>query len=63
MLDHNTRIIVFGENGAQARAVAASLAKNAFANVTFFDGTVDQLRRELHAANRVCGGGIFDRQQ
>ena len=62
MLDHNTRIIVFGESGAQARAVAASLAKNAFDNVTFFDGTVDQLRRELHAANRVCGGAVFDRE-
>src|SRR5439155_6241007 len=51
MLDHNTRIIVFGENGTEARDVAASLAKNAFANVTFFGGSIDQLRVSLHAAN------------
>jgi len=41
MEDHNTRLIVFGKDGEQARAVAASIAGNAFANVTFFDGTAD----------------------
>src|SRR5712691_936096 len=41
--DHNTRIVVFGNNGAQARAVAASLASNAFANVTYFDGTFNDV--------------------
>ena len=39
MEDHNTRIVVFGADGAQARAVVASLANNAFDNVTFFDGS------------------------
>jgi rhodanese-related sulfurtransferase len=43
MNDHNTRIIVFGGNGEQARAVATELAKNAFHNVAFFDGTFGQL--------------------
>ena len=41
--DHNTRIIVFGADGEQARAVATELAKNAFHNVTFFDGSLDDL--------------------
>ena len=40
MQDHNTRIIVFGADGKQARALAAELAKSAFHNVTFFDGDV-----------------------
>ena len=62
MLDHNTRIIVFGENGTEARDVAASLAKNAFANVTFFGGSIDQLRVSLHAANHTCPGLVFTRE-
>ncbi|PYQ48904.1 MAG: hypothetical protein DMF59_14775, partial [Acidobacteria bacterium] len=43
MEDHNTRLIVFGKDGDQARAVAASIASNAFANVTFFDGKADDV--------------------
>jgi Na+-transporting methylmalonyl-CoA/oxaloacetate decarboxylase beta subunit len=43
MEDHNTRIIVFGSDGAQARAVATSLANNAFANVTFVAGSATDL--------------------
>jgi rhodanese-related sulfurtransferase len=44
MNDHNTRIVVFGADGAQARAVAEEIAKNAFHNVSFFDGTIAELR-------------------
>jgi hypothetical protein len=47
MEDHNTRIVVFGQDGAQARAVADEIAKNAFHNVTFFDQPFDQLRAAL----------------
>jgi rhodanese-related sulfurtransferase len=43
MEDHNTRIIVFGSDDAQARAVTAELAKNAFHNVAYFSGTLDDL--------------------
>ena len=43
MEDHNTRLIVFGNDGEQARAVAASIASNAFANVTFFDGKAGEV--------------------
>ena len=43
MEDHNTRLIVIGKDGEQARSVAASIASNAFANVTFFDGKIDDV--------------------
>jgi len=44
MDDHNTRLIVFGRDGAQAREVAESIAHNAFHNVTFFDGLLEEFR-------------------
>ena len=44
MEDHNTRIIVFGRDGAQARAVTEAIAKEAFHNVSFFGGSFDELR-------------------
>jgi rhodanese-related sulfurtransferase len=43
MEDHNTRIIVFGADTAQARAVTTELAKNAFHNVAYYAGTLDDL--------------------
>jgi rhodanese-related sulfurtransferase len=43
MEDHDTRIVVFGTNAQEAREVATELAKNAFHNVTFFDGTLADL--------------------
>lgn len=49
MEDHNTRIVVFGSNAAEARATASEIAKNAFHNVAFFAGTF----REVEA--------LFDR--
>jgi rhodanese-related sulfurtransferase len=48
MADHNTRIFVVGDSGAQARAVAEAIARDAFHNVAFFDGSiVDLTRRPL----------------
>lgn len=47
MQDHNTRIIVFGADGEQARTVAAEIAKSAFHNVSFFDGTLEELMQGL----------------
>ena len=44
MEDHNTRIICFGETGSQAKALADEISKNAFHNVTFFDGTAEAFR-------------------
>src|SRR6266545_1408281 len=43
MEDHNTRIIVFGRDGTQARAVTEAIAKEAFHNVSFFGGTFTEL--------------------
>jgi rhodanese-related sulfurtransferase len=42
--DHNTRIIVFGKDGEQARTVADAIAKNAFHNVAFYAGSLDTLK-------------------
>lgn len=39
MNDHNTRIVVFGSEGDQARHVAEAIAREAFHNVAFFDGS------------------------
>ena len=44
MEDHNTRIIVFGRDGADARAVAEAVAKNAFHNVAYYAGSFDTLK-------------------
>jgi len=46
MEDHNTRIIVFGRDGAQARALTEAIAKEAFHNVSYFGGSFDELRAE-----------------
>jgi rhodanese-related sulfurtransferase len=44
MEDHNTRIIVFGKDAAQARAAAEEIAKNAFHNVSFYAGSLTDLK-------------------
>jgi hypothetical protein len=44
MEDHNTRIIVIGVDGASARHVAEAIAREAFHNVSFFGGTLDEAR-------------------
>jgi len=46
--DHNTRLIVFGADGEQARPVAEALAREAFHNVTYFDGSLDSLQAALN---------------
>ena len=44
MEDHNTRIVVFGKDAAQARAAAEEIAKNAFQNVSFYAGALSDLK-------------------
>jgi rhodanese-related sulfurtransferase len=44
MEDHNTRIIVFGRDEAQAKAVAEAIAREAFHNVSYFAGSLEQLQ-------------------
>jgi hypothetical protein len=43
MTDHNTRIIIFGSNGNEAREVAKAITAEAFQNVAYFDGSFEQL--------------------
>lgn len=43
MTDHNTRIFVVADNGGQARAVAEAIVRDAFHNVSFFDGSIVDL--------------------
>ena len=43
MEDHNTRIIVFGQDGNQASDVAEALAREAFHNVVYFAGAYETL--------------------
>ena len=47
MEDHNTRIIVFGSNAKDVRAVADAIALEAFHNVSFVAEPVEQVRRAL----------------
>jgi rhodanese-related sulfurtransferase len=43
MMDHNTRVIVCGSNGDQARAVAEAIINEAFHNVAYFNGSIGEL--------------------
>ena len=47
MEDHNTRIIVFGKSAEQARAVAEAIIGEGFHNVSFFDGSFEQIGSAL----------------
>jgi len=47
MEDHNTRIIVFGSNLKDTRAVADAIASEGFHNVSFVAKPIEQVRRAL----------------
>jgi hypothetical protein len=47
MDDHNTRIVVVGANGKDARAVADAIAREAFHNVSFVAAPLEEARRVL----------------
>ena len=47
MEDHNTRIIVFGRDGIQARALTEAIAKEAFHNVSYFGGSFAELSPKI----------------
>ena len=44
MEDHNTRVIVVAADSASSRHVADALAREAFHNVTYFSGTLNEAR-------------------
>jgi len=43
MTDHNTRILVVGNNKSEARTVAEAIVRDAFHNVGFFGGSIADL--------------------
>ena len=47
MADHNTRILVVGRSGADARYVAEALTREAFHNVAYFAGAFEEARAVL----------------
>jgi hypothetical protein len=47
MKDHNTRIIVFGRDGTQAKAVAEAIAQEVFHNVAYFGDTFETLMQQV----------------
>ena len=47
MEDHNTRLIVFGRDSEQARAVAEAIIGEAFHNVAFYGGTFESLGQQV----------------
>ncbi len=47
MTDHNTRIIVIGRTGGDARFVAQAIALEAFHNVAYFPGTFEEATEVL----------------
>jgi hypothetical protein len=49
MEDHNTRIIAFGWDMAQAQAIAEAISQEACHNVAFYGGTFDGLMRRITA--------------
>ena len=51
MEDHNTRIIVFADNAADARAVADAIAGEAFSNVSFVAEPLAEIRGLLNSGD------------
>jgi len=47
MEDHNTRVVVLGSDAATARYVAEAIAREAFHNVAYFPGTLDEARSAM----------------
>ena len=52
--DFNTRVVLFGRDGAQARRLAEVIGKTPYQNVSYFPGTFE----ELAAAVRAKHGGM-----
>lgn len=50
--DHGTRIVVFGNSALEARTVAEEIARNAYPNSSFFNGTYQELKRAKFFSER-----------
>jgi rhodanese-related sulfurtransferase len=54
MHDYNTRIVVFGTDGDQARELALELTRGAFHNVAYFDGGIDAFFAAAYEVDVAC---------
>ena len=57
MEGHNTRIIVFGKSKEETGTVAQAIAKEAFHNVSFFDGSFEQLKSVVQQSAATDSAG------
>ena len=59
-LDHSTRVIVFAGSTAEARTVADELARNAYSNTSYFDGSYAELKRAKFFSERRPSAADLD---
>jgi rhodanese-related sulfurtransferase len=59
-LDHGTRVLVFANNGNDARLVADELARNAYSNASYFGGTYVDLKRAKFFTERKPSASDLD---
>lgn len=58
--DHNTRMIIFGNDAGEARVVAEEFIKNAYSNASYFGGTYDELKRARFFTERKPSSSNLD---
>lgn len=46
--DMNTRIVIFGNDGVQARKLAEAMGKSPYHNVNYYPGTFESLQKAIH---------------
>ncbi|NNE39082.1 MAG: sulfur transferase [Gammaproteobacteria bacterium] len=46
--DMNTRVVIFGKDGAQARELAEEMGKSPYHNVNYYPGTFESLQKAIH---------------
>ncbi len=59
-IDHATRIVVFGNSAVEARTVAEEIARNAYPNSSFFNGTYQELKRAKFFSERKPSASNLD---
>ena len=46
--DMNTRIVIFGKDGAQARELAEAMGESPYHNVNYYLGSYESLQKAIH---------------
>ncbi len=59
-IDHATRIVVFGNSALEARTVAEEIARNAYPNSSFLNGTYQELKRAKFFSERKPSASNLD---